>query len=145
MHLFHECHSTKTLQTFSSYWNWLCQKWCVLLLSVFPFSILCKYKWELEILGGWGGRVEKLYKVSMRAVLCLEGFGTVSDWLVQVCCVWRELTCFSSQYRLVPQKSLRLGSGITPWCFKEYSFWMQDLFNKIVLSSVWYYILIITV
>lgn len=53
--------------------------------------------------------------------------------------------CFCPRTDLSLKRSLTWGSGIMPCCFKEYSFWMQNLFNKIVLSSVWYYVLIITV
>lgn len=63
-----------------------------------------------------------------------------------VCCVWDENRLFFClRTDLALERSVRWGSGIMLWCFKEYSFSMQDLFNKIVLSSVWYYVLIITV
>lgn len=121
---------------------------CVFCCFQYFLSQFCVNKNGDLKLWGWVGWKKKSSTrlLSLRAVFCLEGFGTVSDWLVQVCCVWRgELTCFSSQCRLVPQKSLGLGSGEMPWCFRDSSFWMQDLSNKIVLSSVWYYMLIITV
>lgn len=93
----------------------------------------------------WGCVWKKALQGICACCFLSRGLWCCFRWTSSRPCVGRGGGPGFSQRRLVPREGLSLGGGVVPQGFNEYSFWMQDPFNKIVLSSVWYYMLIITV